>query len=118
MPTEMQAARRFLAFGDSLTAGYHSNGLAFCPYAPSLAAAIGVPASAFTGASGLQASQLLQRECRGLVIDKIRESVPERRHGLEHRRGIDKVVAAPEALRVEQTAEVISPGWPLEFDLG
>ena len=58
----MQAARRFLAFGDSLTAGYHSNGLAFCPYAPSLAAAIGVPASAFTtsGASRLQASQLLQ----------------------------------------------------------
>ncbi len=54
-------AARFLAFGDSLTAGYHANGLAFLPYAGALASTIGCPASAFTvcGASGLQATQLV-----------------------------------------------------------
>ena len=52
---------RFLAFGDSLTAGYHADGLAFSPYAGALAKAIGCPSSAFAvcGASGLQASQLV-----------------------------------------------------------
>lgn len=57
----MDPTARFLAFGDSLTAGYHTNGLAFSPYADALAAAIGVPTAAVTvcGASGLQATQLV-----------------------------------------------------------
>ena len=59
--TMASSPARFLAFGDSLTAGYHADGLAFSPYAGALASAIGCPASAFTvcGASGLQATQLV-----------------------------------------------------------
>jgi hypothetical protein len=60
-PPGPAAPPRFLAFGDSLTAGYHSDGLAFSPYAGALASAIGCPTSAIDvcGASGLQATQLV-----------------------------------------------------------
>ena len=61
-------ALRILAYGDSLTAGYHNDGDDFSPYATSLAPALSAAAGAaagsvavdVSGASGLTAVQLVE----------------------------------------------------------
>mmetsp|Transcript_69748 Transcript_69748/g.130244 ORF Transcript_69748/g.130244 Transcript_69748/m.130244 type:complete len:549 (-) Transcript_69748:2-1648(-) len=56
-----QRHRRILCFGDSLTAGYHSRGLGFSPYAPYLMDALELDVSCdvwMAGYSGLTAGRL------------------------------------------------------------
>ena len=49
---------RLLIYGDSLTAGYHSNGLRFSPWAPALRALLGVEAVDAVGHSGWTSSEM------------------------------------------------------------
>lgn len=70
---------RILAFGDSLTAGLHSNGEHFSPYASSLAQSFGNAISAdilANGLSGLTAKQMVQHSDAPKVKDFAGRSGP------------------------------------------
>ena len=56
-PPEPEPQLHLLAYGDSLTAGYHDSGHAFAPYSTSLATALGCTVDA-CGASGAQVYKL------------------------------------------------------------
>lgn len=61
-----------LCFGDSLTAGWHSNGMEFSPWGSRLAAAAAVAGGALVvGANGLTATELIAKKLDPAVPDAI-----------------------------------------------
>ena len=73
---------KFLAFGDSLTAGYHRQGTAFAPWAPLLCRLLGATDCDHVGFSGFTTRQLI--DCMDLksTPDVVPRSWPGLRHKL------------------------------------
>ena len=79
-------AMKVLAFGDSLTAGYHSMGHGFAPWAPLLQRLIGVDTVDHIGLSGFTPQQMLDTKDDDAVKDVVPLTWPGyrsqlRRHG-------------------------------------
>ena len=73
---------RLLAFGDSLTAGYHSMGNSFSPWAPLLRDLLGVAAVDHIGMSGFTTAQLLESLDGASVQDVVPKAWPGLRRQL------------------------------------
>ena len=69
---------RLLAFGDSLTAGYHHSGASFSPWAPLLCKLLNVTACDHVGMSGFTTKQLLN----SLDAEEVFDVVPKAWTGL------------------------------------
>ena len=67
---------RLLAFGDSLTAGYHRSGAAFAPWAPVLRDQLGVAAVDHIGLSGMTAAQMVRFADQEVVTDVVPRQWP------------------------------------------
>jgi len=71
--------RRILAFGDSLTAGWHGGGRQFAPYGVALAEFLGPHVAAdvcVCGLSGLKASELADQLHSGSISDMVNRTGP------------------------------------------
>ena len=74
---------RLLAFGDSLTAGYHSQGLAFAPWAPLLEQLLGDSVKVdHLGLSGFTSQQMLDSAEQQAVTDVVPRTWPGYSHKL------------------------------------
>ena len=73
---------RLLAFGDSLTAGYHSMGHAFAPWAAQLAGLLNISAVDHIGLSGFTSAQLLHTADQQTVTDVVPRQWPGLREQL------------------------------------
>ena len=73
---------RILAFGDSLTAGYHKQGTAFAPWAPLLCRLLGAAVCDHVGFSGFTTGQLVESMDMKAATDVVPRAWPGLRHKL------------------------------------
>ena len=76
---------RLLAFGDSLTAGYHASGNAFAPWAPLLCKLLGADKCDHVGMSGFTSQQLVD----SMSVSSVEDVVPRAWPGLKHKLQIE-----------------------------
>ena len=100
---------RLLAFGDSLTAGYHSQGRAFAPWAPALCRMLGVDAIDHIGMSGFTSAQLLKAVDETSVPDVVPIAWPGLRTKMkEHRYDVVLIMCGTNDLDNSSTEDIVN----------
>ena len=84
---------RILAFGDSLTAGYHNQGMSFAPWAPLLSRLLGASVCDYVGLSGMRTDQMVEMLDHEAITDVADQTWPGLRRKLSHaQEGYDVVI--------------------------
>mmetsp|Transcript_53100 Transcript_53100/g.113516 ORF Transcript_53100/g.113516 Transcript_53100/m.113516 type:complete len:212 (-) Transcript_53100:221-856(-) len=83
---------RLLAFGDSLTAGYHDQGSSFTPWAPLLKEELGLKCADHVGFSGWNTSQMREQLDEWAASDVVKHQWPGLRRKLRDAGPYDCVI--------------------------